>query len=138
LALSSLMNPLSTRLKLYRLAIGACVFDAADSWSAAFSPSFELCAHEYPQGQTRITASASVETRMAPTSKQRWDISSLSPTRHRLNLNACECSVSRSAVHSHACFSPPKFLLFRFISTTYAAGSFLDSMKRDKYGPRGF
>src|SRR5262249_55578527 len=125
--LSSLMNPLSTRLKLYRLAIGACGFDAADSGGVGFSPSFDVCADEYPQEQMRMTASASVETRMAPSSEQRWNVRSLTPTRHRLNPNTPRPCVSQSCISRESWFLPPNFQLFlihikrlcrRFVSLT--------------------
>jgi hypothetical protein len=116
LVLSSLMNPLSTRLKLYRLAIGVCEFDAAGSWGAAFSPSLAVCAHENPEGLARMTASASVETRMSTSCEQRWDARSLAPTRDRLNPRES----FRSAQPE---LSSPKIPFFSFISIAYAAGA---------------
>ena len=136
--LSSLMNPLSTRLKLYRLAIGACGFDAADSGGVGFSPSFDVCAHEYPQEEMRVTASASVETRMAPSSEQRWDVRSLTPTQVWLNLNTCDCASVILHCTGKLVFATEISAFLASYQTLMPQVRFLDSMKPDKYGPRGF
>src|ERR1044072_8000931 len=79
------MNPLSTRLKLYRLATRGCGFVTGGGCGGGSPPSLAVCAHENPEGPARMTASASIETRMATSCEQRWDASSLAPTRDRLN-----------------------------------------------------
>src|SRR4029079_16129740 len=116
------MNPLSTRVKLYRLATGVCEFDTAGSWGAACSPPLAVCAHENPEGPARMTASASVETRMAISCEQRWDASSPAPTRDRLTpeKNSRSLTPARDRLNPRKSFrsaqpdqlSSPKLRLF--------------------------
>src|SRR5262249_16738967 len=96
-----------------------------------------VCASTAPAAQIRIKISASIEIRMLFPSNRPQNSASVATRLRRLNLEALGFarhlrSARKEDMHRR------KSSLFALNQTFMLQLRFLDSKKRDKYGPRGF